>query len=106
MKKLNPAVYSKNNEYMTKQSLFQEGKDGLNIRKSVDSCVTTSLVAQTAKNLCLQCRRSRFDPWVEKSPWRRKWQPSPVFLPGKVPGQRSLGDTAHGVAKSQTGLSD
>ena len=30
-----------------------------------------------------QCRRHRFDPWVRKIPWRRKWQPTPVFLPGK-----------------------
>ena len=31
-----------------------------------------------------------FDPWVEKIPWRRKWQPTPVFLPGESHGQRSL----------------
>ena len=31
-----------------------------------------------------------FDPWVGKIPWRRKWQPTPVFLPGKSHGQRSL----------------
>ena len=37
-----------------------------------------------------QCRRCRFDPWVRKSPWRRNWQPTPVFLPGKSHGQRSL----------------
>ena len=37
-----------------------------------------------------QCRRHRFDPWVGKIPWRRKWQPSPVLLPGKSHGQRSL----------------
>ena len=30
------------------------------------------------------------DPWVGKIPWRRKWQPTPVFLPGKSHGQRSL----------------
>ena len=41
------------------------------------------------KNL-LQCRRSVFDPWVGKIPWRRKWQPTPIFLPEKVHGQRSL----------------
>ena len=29
-------------------------------------------------------------PWVRKTPWRRKWQPTPVFLPGKSHGQRSL----------------
>ena len=35
-------------------------------------------------------RRHRFDPWVEKIPWRRKWQPTPVFLPGKSHGHKSL----------------
>ena len=35
-------------------------------------------------------RRPGFDPWVGKIPWRRKWQPSPVFLPGESHGQRSL----------------
>ena len=39
---------------------------------------------------CRRCKRHRFDPWVGKIPWRRKWQPSPVFLPGKSHGQRSL----------------
>ena len=29
-------------------------------------------------------------PWVEKIPWGRKWQPTPVFMPGKFHGQRSL----------------
>ena len=37
-----------------------------------------------------QSRRCRFDPWVRKISWRRKWQPTPVFLPGESPGQRSL----------------
>ena len=41
--------------------------------------------------ICLQCRRGRFNPWVWKIPWRRKWQPTPVFLPGKSHGQGSLG---------------
>ena len=36
------------------------------------------------------CRRCRFDPWVGKIPWRRKWQPTPVFLPGESHGQRSM----------------
>ena len=36
------------------------------------------------------CRRHGFDPWVRKIPWRRKWQPTPAFLPGKSHGQRSL----------------
>ena len=35
-------------------------------------------------------RSCRFDCWVQKIPWRRKWQPNPVFLPGKPHRQRSL----------------
>ena len=34
--------------------------------------------------------RREFNPYVRKIPWNRKWQPSPVFLPGKFQGQRSL----------------
>ena len=33
-----------------------------------------------------QCRRCKFDPWVGKIPWRRKWLPTPVFLPGESHG--------------------
>ena len=40
--------------------------------------------------LRLQCRRSKFDPWVVKIPWRREWQPTPVFLPGEFHRRRSL----------------
>ena len=48
-----------------------------------------SLVAQMVKNLPA-CERPGFDPWVGKMPWRRAWQPTPVFLPGESHGQRSL----------------
>ena len=34
--------------------------------------------------------RNVFDPWVEKMPWRRTWQPTPAFLPGEPHGQRRL----------------
>ena len=34
--------------------------------------------------------RLRFDPWVGKILWKRKWQPTPVVLPGKFQGQRNL----------------
>ena len=34
--------------------------------------------------------RDRFNPWVGKIPWRRAWQPTPIFLPGESHGQRSL----------------
>ena len=38
-------------------------------------CLRASLV-------CLQCRRPGFNPWIRKTPWRREWLPTPVFLPG------------------------
>ena len=34
--------------------------------------------------------RDRFYPWVRNIPWKRKWQPTPVFLPGKSHGWRRL----------------
>ena len=36
------------------------------------------------------CKRCGFDPWVRKIPWKRAWQPTPVFLSGEFHGQRSL----------------
>ena len=62
-----------------------------------------SFVSLRESNLCVQipwwlggkestcqCRRCGFDCWVGKIPWRRKWLPTPVFLPAKSHGQRSL----------------
>ena len=47
--------------------------------------------------------RRRFDPWVRKIPWRRAWQPTPVFLPGEPHGQRSLaGYSPWGGTESDT----
>ena len=39
---------------------------------------------------CRRCKRHRFDPGVGKNPWRRAWQPTPVFLPEESYGERSL----------------
>ena len=47
--------------------------------------------------------RPGFDPWVGKIPWRRAWQPTPVFLPGESRGFMDRGSwraTVHGVAES------
>ena len=44
----------------------------------------------SSKESACQCKGHGFDPWVEKIPWRRKWQPTPIFLPGKSLGQRGL----------------
>ena len=48
--------------------------------------------SSVVKSTC-QSRKNKkceFDPWVRKIPWRRKWQLTLVFLPGKFYGQRSL----------------
>ena len=47
----------------------------------------------TGKESTYQCRkhkRSGLDPWVKKIPWRKKWQPAPIFFPGRPHGQRNL----------------
>ena len=61
----------------------------------------------SGKEATCQCKRCRFDPWVGKIPWRRKWQPIPVFLPGESHGQRSLeGYSPWGSQKSWTQLNN
>ena len=49
------------------------------------------MVKKKKKNFqCRRWRRHGFDPWVGKMLWRRKWQLTPVLLPGKSHGWRSL----------------
>ena len=52
------------------------------------------LVTQMVKNPLAKKKKKNplamQETWVEKIPWRRKWQPTPVFLPGKFHGQQSL----------------
>ena len=48
-----------------------------------------SLVAQTVKRLPAMWE-TQFNPWVGTIPWRRKWQSTPVLLPGESHGWRSL----------------
>jgi len=45
---------------------------------------------RVSKEFAYNHSRWRIDPWVRKIPWRRKWQPTPVFLSGKSHGQRNL----------------
>ena len=60
----------------------------------------------TQCRICLQCRSHRrhgLDPRIGKIPWRRKWQPTPVSLPGESHGQRSLmGYSPQGHKESDT----
>ena len=54
--------------------------------------------------ICLQCRTLGFDPWVGKIPWRREWQPTPVFLPENPMDRKAWQATVHEVAKGCTRL--
>ena len=51
------------------------------------------------KESSCQCRRHEFNPWVRKIPWRRKWQPTPVFLLGNPWTEKACGATLHGVTR-------
>ena len=51
---------------------------------------------------CRRCKRWEFDPWVGKIPWRRAWQPTLVFLPGKSHEQMSLNETSQGLEQNWT----
>ena len=57
---------------------------------SAAACLFSYGLPGSDGKVCLQYGRSGFDPWVGKIPWRRKWQPTPVFLTGKSHGQRRL----------------
>ena len=64
-----------------------------------------SLVAQMVKSLPV-IQETWVYPWVGKITWRRKWQPTLVFLPGQFHGQRSLVSYSPCSLKSWTRLSD
>ena len=54
---------------------------------------------------CRRCKRQGFNLWVGNIPWRRKWQPMPVFLPGKSHGQPMVWkNVRHNLATKQQKL--
>ena len=70
------------------------------------SCrIGSSLVAQLVKNLPA-VQETRVQSVGQEDPWRRKWPPTPGFLPGESHGQRSLVGYCPRGRKSRTGLSD
>ena len=75
------------------------------------SCGTKGLQECDRKNHCCfkpfpsnggNVKRRRFKLWATKIPWRRAWQPTPVFMPGECHGMRSLVATVHRAAESVT----
>ena len=67
-----------------------------------DKAVQKSRLWLRGKESAFQYRTHRFNPWVGKVPWRRKWQPTPVFWPmGNPVGRGAWQTTVHGVEKEQ-----
>ena len=70
------------------------------------------LSGEESAHQCRRCKRHGFDPGVEKIPWRRKWPSTPVFLPVKSHGQRSLavhsqsGDKESAMMENRTAHSE
>ena len=59
-----------------------------------------------SKRICLPCGRPVFNPWVGTIPWRRAWQPTPVFSPGESPWTEEPGGLQSMGSQSLTLLSD
>ena len=78
---------------------MKNGEIALKMVKQKHCCLAQLLAKSQTQLICFHFHFSF-------SEWRRKWQPIPVFLPGKSHRQRSLAGTVHGVAKSQTRLSN
>ena len=76
-----------------------------NNRKSLLSKIFNCVFISGKESTC-QCqilRRSGFDPWFGKIPWRRKWQPTQVFLPRKFCDQRNLAGGLQSVGSQRLG---
>ena len=83
------------------ESPFTGGTAGL--RKSREHVPTSAVCGLPwwlrQQRICLQCRRPGFDPWARKIPWRREWQPTPVFLPRNSMDRGAWGTAVHGLQR-------
>ena len=77
----------------------------ISVRTAIVKKGGASLIAQSVKNLPAT-QELRFGSWVGKMPYRRKWQPSPIFLPEESHGQKSLAGYSPWGCKSQIQLRD
>jgi len=72
-------------------------------QQQTSSFVIKTYTDQSGKEPTCQCRKHGFSPWVGKIPWKRAWQPTPLFLPGESHGQISLvGYSPWGCKESDT----
>ena len=91
----NPLQYSCLENFMDRGTWWvtvrRTAKSQIQLKQlSTHTCMEQRWASLLAQSSACQYRRPGFDPRVGKMPWRRKWQPAPVFLPGESHGQRSL----------------
>ena len=89
---LNVIVWPYNNDWRTTVHQVVKSQTQLSIMmiyRRAWSLTALSWWLSSKESTC-QCRRCGFNSWFGKIPWRRKWHPTPVFLPRKSHGQRSL----------------
>ena len=86
-------------------NIFSQLPESTQLFKSNSQMACLGFAGDSVGEFACQWRHV-FDPWVEKIPWRRRWQASLVFLPEKSQGKRSLVGYSLSVAKSSTRLSD
>ena len=89
-----------------RRKLRADGKRGLHSRPESRLYLGASPGGSGGKESTRQCRRPRFHPCVRKIPWRRRWLPTPEFLPGESYDRRNYWAVVHGATKSLTQLSD
>ena len=85
------------------QNLWMDKEVVLRVCVCVCVCVWLPWWLSGEESIC-QCRKHGIDPWLRKIPWRRKWLPTPVLLPGKSHGQRSLVGSLWSLKESDTTL--
>ena len=85
-----------------KIQLLTEGNIWKNLQKNISDLGFPG--GSMVKNLLAMCENG-FNPWVRKIPWRRAWQPSPVFLPQESPRTEEPGRLQAEVVKSWKRLS-
>ena len=88
-------------------SLVKDQKMLMNLNRHLNKLLSSLGIPRWlyGKESSCQCRRRNFNPWVRKNPWSRKWQPTPVFLPGKS-HRGAWWATVHGAVKSWRQLSN
>ena len=93
-------IYSKHTVFITCQILYRYRYGYRYIQAPQVGLVVKNPPAKQSR----RHKKHGFDSWTGEIPWRRAWQPTPVFLPGESHGQRSLVGWVHRVTKSQTQL--